>query len=144
MPSEVIELFAVCAVEDIERGDARAFSLSRIDETGESRPFPILIVRTHANGYFGYVNSCPHEGIWLNFGEGDFFTPDRTFLKCGRHGSIFEIETGLCIEAPARSGAWSRSRSRWSTAPFASRALRWSRTTQCPIRTTNSTTPGKS
>lgn len=100
MPSEVIELFAVCAVEDIERGDARAFSLSRIDETGESRPFPILIVRTHANGYFGYVNSCPHEGIWLNFGEGDFFTPDRTFLKCGRHGSIFEIETGLCIEAP--------------------------------------------
>ena len=103
MSSEAIELFAVCAAEDIERGDAKAFSLSRIGATGEPRPFPITIVRTHANGYFGYVNACPHEGIWLNFGEGNFFTPDRTFLKCGRHGSIFEIETGLCIDGPCKA-----------------------------------------
>jgi nitrite reductase/ring-hydroxylating ferredoxin subunit len=102
MSFEAIELFAVCAAEDIERGDARAFRLSRIGETGEGRPFPILVVRTHADGYFGYVNSCPHEGIWLNFGEGNFFTPDRAFLKCGRHGSIFEIETGLCIDGPCK------------------------------------------
>ena len=64
--------------------------------------FRSLIVRTHANGYFGYVNACPHEGIWLNFGDGNFFTPDRAFLKCGRHGSIFEIETGLCIDGPCK------------------------------------------
>lgn len=102
MSSTEIEVFTVCAADSIERGDARAFSLSRINEAGESRPFPIVIVRTHANGYFGYVNSCPHEGIWLNFGEGNFFTPDRTFLKCGRHGSIFEIETGLCIEGQCK------------------------------------------
>jgi len=102
MSSEKIELFAVCADGDIGRGDARAFSLSRVDETGESRLFPILIVKTHANGYFGYVNSCPHEGIGLNFGEGSFFTADRTFLKCGRHGSVFEIETGLCIGGPGQ------------------------------------------
>jgi len=98
MPATEVEVFAVCAVDDIGRGDAKPFSLSRINEAGESRPFPIVIVRTHANGYLGYVNSCPHEGIWLNFGEGDFFTPDRTSLKCGRHGSVFEIETGLCID----------------------------------------------
>jgi len=102
MSSEAIELFAVCMSEDIERGDAKGFNLSRINETGESRPFPILIVRSHPNGYFGYVNSCPHEGIWLNFGEGSLFTPDRTFLKCGRHGSIFEIDTGLCIAGPCK------------------------------------------
>lgn len=102
MSSTEIKVFAVCAVDDIERGDAKPFSLSRINEAGESRPFPIVIVRTHANGYFGYVNSCPHEGIWLNFGEGDFFTPDRTFLRCGRHGSVFEIETGLCIDGPCK------------------------------------------
>jgi len=98
MSSTKVEVFAVCGADDIERGDAKPFSLSRINEAGESRPFPIVIVRTHANTYLGYVNSCPHEGIWLNFGEGDFFTPDRTFLKCGRHGSVFEIETGLCID----------------------------------------------
>lgn len=98
MSSAEIEVFAVCRADDIERGDARPFSLSRINEAGESRPFPIVIVRTHADSYFGYVNSCPHEGIWLNFGEGTFFTRDRAFLKCGRHGSVFEIETGLCID----------------------------------------------
>jgi nitrite reductase/ring-hydroxylating ferredoxin subunit len=102
MSTAGVEVFAVCAVDDIERGDAKPFSLSRINEAGESRPFPIVIVRTHANAYLGYVNSCPHEGIWLNFGEGDFFTADRTFLKCGRHGSVFEIETGLCIDGPCR------------------------------------------
>jgi nitrite reductase/ring-hydroxylating ferredoxin subunit len=102
MSSEPIELFAVCATDSIERGDAKAFSLSRIDAAGESRPFPIVIVRTHANNYFGYANSCPHEGIWLNFGEGNFFTPDRGFLKCGRHGSIFEVESGLCISGPCK------------------------------------------
>jgi nitrite reductase/ring-hydroxylating ferredoxin subunit len=98
MSSPEIEVFAVCAADDIERGDAKPFSLSRINEAGESRPFPIVIVRTHGNDYFCYVNSCPHEGIWLNFGEGTFFTRDRTFLKCGRHGSTFDIETGLCID----------------------------------------------
>lgn len=98
MSSTELEVFAVCAADDIERGDARAFSLSRVTEAGENRPFPIVIVRTDANSYFGYVNSCPHEGIWLNFGEGNFFTADRAFLKCGRHGSTFEIETGLCID----------------------------------------------
>lgn len=98
MSSTELEVFAVCAADDIERGDARAFSLSRVTEAGENRPFPIVIVRTDSNSYFGYVNSCPHEGIWLNFGEGNFFTADRAFLKCGRHGSTFEIETGLCID----------------------------------------------
>jgi nitrite reductase/ring-hydroxylating ferredoxin subunit len=92
-----IPVFVVCATDAIERGGARAFSLSRIDEDGEGRPFPIVIVRTHRNDYFGYVNSCPHEGIWLNVGSGQFFTPDHVFLKCGRHGAIFEIDTGLCI-----------------------------------------------
>lgn len=97
MALQEIEVFAVCATDAIERGGARAFSLSRIDETGEGRPFPIVIVRTHDNDYFGYINSCPHEGVWLNIGSGQFFTPDHVFLKCGRHGAIFEIETGLCI-----------------------------------------------
>jgi len=93
-----IDVFAICATDAIERGGAKAFSLSRIDETtGEGRPFPIVVVRTHGNDYFGYVNSCPHEGVWLNIGSGQFFTPDHVFLKCGRHGAIFEIESGLCI-----------------------------------------------
>jgi len=97
-----VEVYVVCAADSIEPGDARSFSLSRITETGENRPFPIVIVRTAANDYVGYVNACPHEGIWLNFGAGEFFSRDRAFLRCGRHGANFEIETGLCVDGPCQ------------------------------------------
>lgn len=102
MSSEKVEVFVICAADSLEQSNAKAFRLSRINEAGESRPFSIVVIRTHANEYFGYVNSCPHERIWLNFGEGSFFTKDRAFLKCGRHGSIFEIDTGRCIEGPCK------------------------------------------
>ncbi len=99
---EAAKLFVICAADSIERSNAKAFSLFRINEAGESRPFPIMVIRTHTDNYIGYVNSCPHQGIWLNFGEGNFFTRDRAFLKCGRHGSVFEIDSGLCIDGPCK------------------------------------------
>ncbi|MCK9915672.1 Rieske 2Fe-2S domain-containing protein [Microbacteriaceae bacterium K1510] len=102
MTAEDVDVFVVCAADDIERGNAKAFSLSRVTETGEGRPFPIVIVRTIANDYVGYVNACPHEGIWLNIGSGEFFSRDRAFLRCGRHGAAFEIDNGLCIDGPCR------------------------------------------
>ena len=99
---DAAKVFVICAADSIERSNAKAFSLFRINEAGESRPFPIMVIRTHTDDYIGYVNSCPHQGIWLNFGEGNFFTRDRAFLKCGRHGSVFEIDTGLCIDGPCK------------------------------------------
>ena len=32
----------------------------------------------------------------------EFFTPDRAFLRCGRHGATFEIDSGLCIDGPCK------------------------------------------
>lgn len=102
MSSKQIDVFIVCSAKSIARGSAKAFRLSRLDETGTTRPFSIAIIRTEANGFFGYINTCPHEGVWLNIGAGEFFSPDRRFLKCGRHGAIFEIETGLCVDGPCK------------------------------------------
>jgi nitrite reductase/ring-hydroxylating ferredoxin subunit len=102
---ETAKVFVICAADSIERSNARAFSLFRINQAGESRPFPIVVIRTHTDDYIGYVNSCPHHGIWLNFGEGNFFTRDRAFLKCGRHGSVFEIDSGLCINGPCKDSS---------------------------------------
>jgi nitrite reductase/ring-hydroxylating ferredoxin subunit len=96
------DIWVICPSDAVRPGGARAFSLERITETGEKRPFPIVIVRTLKNKYFGYVNSCPHQGTWLNFGAGEFFTPDRALLKCGRHGATFQIDTGLCVEGPCQ------------------------------------------
>ncbi|WP_271612505.1 Rieske (2Fe-2S) protein [Bradyrhizobium sp. CCBAU 21362] len=100
MMSDQIEVFAVCPADAIERSDAMGFSLSQIDDSGESRPFPIIVVRTFGNDYFSYVNCCPHESVWLNIGSGAFFSADRAFLRCGRHGARFEIDTGMCIDGP--------------------------------------------
>jgi len=100
MAAREIDLFAVCPVGAIERGGAKGFSLARIDGGGESRPFPIVVVRTFDNDFFGYINRCPHDGVWLNVGSGEFFSADRSFLRCGRHGAIFEIDNGYCIDGP--------------------------------------------
>ena len=102
MSAGEIDVFVVCDATSIEQGDAKAFSLSRFNEAGESRPFPIVVVRTQGNEYFGYVNVCPHSGTWLNIGDGKFFSRDRAFLRCGRHGALFEIDTGICIEGECR------------------------------------------
>lgn len=108
MSPEPNEVFAVCDAKRIGRGGAMAFSLSRICEDGANRPFRIVVVRSHRDDYFGYVNSCPHEGSWLNIGAGEFFTEDGAFLRCGRHGARFEIETGACIEGDCKGKSLER------------------------------------
>lgn len=100
MSADKIDVFVVCPADAIERGGAKAFSLSRITETGEHKPFPIFIVRSGADDYVGYVNACPHQGVWLNVGAGEFFSRDRAFIRCGRHGACFEIDTGSCVDGP--------------------------------------------
>ncbi|MFG1411004.1 MAG: Rieske 2Fe-2S domain-containing protein [Pseudomonadota bacterium] len=100
-----IQVFVICAASSIAPGGVKSFRLSRVVETGENRetrPFPIFIVRTLTNDYFGYSNVCPHEGRWLNIGSGEFFTPDGEFLRCGRHGATFEIDTGACVKGPCK------------------------------------------
>ncbi len=100
--AEDIEVYAICEVDSIDPGEAKAFSLSRVGENGEARPFRIFVVRTSGNEVVGYVNSCPHEGTWLNIGGGEFFNKDGTRLRCGRHGAEFEIETGACVSGPCK------------------------------------------
>jgi nitrite reductase/ring-hydroxylating ferredoxin subunit len=102
MPADDGNVFVICEANSIARGGAKAFSLSRLTPEGEGKPFPIFIVRTQADSYVGYVNTCPHQGTWLNIGSGEFFTDDRKFLKCGRHGATFEIETGVCGDGPCK------------------------------------------
>lgn len=95
-----VDVFVICGADEIPRGSAQAFSLSRLDVSGESRPFPIVVVRTDADVYVGYANICPHNRLWLNIGDGEFFSEDHGFLQCGRHDAKFEILSGSCIAGP--------------------------------------------
>lgn len=103
MPAEDIDVFVICRAGTIEQGGATAFSLSRIDEVGAIKPFPIVIIRTGPGDYLGYVNICPHEGSALDAVDGEFFTQDRKSLKCGQHGAKFDIATGLCNDGPCKA-----------------------------------------
>lgn len=100
MQRKEIEVFVICDAASIAPGDARSFSLSRIEPDGSVRPFRIVVVRRTAYDYVGYINACPHQGVWLNIGAGTFLTADRKLLRCGRHGATFEIGSGLCVEGP--------------------------------------------
>lgn len=96
------EVYVICRANDLAPGEAKAFSLSRVTESGEGRPFGIFVVRLSRHGYVGYVNACPHAGTWLNFNAGAFFNADGSRLQCGRHGALFDIRTGQCIEGPCQ------------------------------------------
>jgi nitrite reductase/ring-hydroxylating ferredoxin subunit len=58
-----------------------------------------LIVRWDRKLY-GYVNSCPHHGVNLDWERDQFLDPNGTHLLCGKHGARFDVATGDCIDGP--------------------------------------------
>ena len=95
----------ICAANAIAPGDAKAFSLWKIDDAGETRPFPIVVARKNAAEFFSYVNVCPHAGGWRNVGDGRFLDSEGAFLQCGRHGAKFEIDSGLCLDGTCKGAS---------------------------------------
>ena len=100
--SDDVNVYVICSTRQIEPGTAKAFSLLQITETRETRPFSIFVVRTKADQFFGYVNVCPHQGAWLNIGDGGFLSGDGARLRCGRHKAEFDVESGLCVKGSCK------------------------------------------
>ncbi len=80
----------LCRLEELATVDSRAFSL-------DGRDF--FVIR-RGDEVFGYVNSCPHVGVPLDFRPHRFLTPDKQFILCSTHGALFTIESGLCTRGP--------------------------------------------
>lgn len=92
-------LYAICSLNDIPSRRARAFQLLRRGEGGGKKAWSIFIVRW-GNQIFGYVNQCPHQRVNLDWERNQFLDPNGLRLMCGKHGSMFEIGTGRCVEGP--------------------------------------------
>jgi nitrite reductase/ring-hydroxylating ferredoxin subunit len=92
---QVREIYAVCHVNDVAKRRAVGFVLARVNEAGETVPFPIVVTR-QAGKYYAYVNRCPHQGTRLDFEPKQFLDGSQNFLLCGKHGAQFEIATGPC------------------------------------------------
>lgn len=94
--------YAICAMSDIPSQKARGFNLVRLDDNGEEKPFPLVVVRW-GKQVFGYLNKCPHDGVNLDWERNTFLEPNYGLrLMCGKHGALFELGTGMCIEGPCK------------------------------------------
>ena len=93
------EIFAICGLDEIPNRRARAFVLARLNEAGAPEPWPIFILRWGRN-VRAYENRCPHKGVHLDWEHGEFFDSDGTRIQCGKHGALFDMGTGACVEGP--------------------------------------------
>lgn len=93
--------YAICSMSDIPSQRARGFELSRVAEDGTEQPFKIVVVRW-GRQVFGYENICPHDQVNLDWERNQFLDPNGIRLMCGKHGALFELGTGTCIEGPCK------------------------------------------
>ena len=92
--------YAICSMNDIPSKRARGFHLMVVED-GSPRPWPIIVVRW-GRQVFGYLNKCPHDGVHLDWERNQFLDPNGTRLMCGKHGALFELGTGICIDGPCK------------------------------------------
>jgi nitrite reductase/ring-hydroxylating ferredoxin subunit len=91
--------YAICAATDIQNRRGKGFSLLRVNEDKTESPWHIFVVRWDKH-VFGYVNRCPHDGVNLDWETNQFVEPFSRKIVCGKHGSLFELATGKCVEGP--------------------------------------------
>lgn len=87
---------ALCTLQDLDATGAKEIMLER-----DGGRYPVFVVR-YAERIFGYVNSCPHARMPLNWREDAFFDVTGTFLFCTSHGAQFDPVTGACIRGPCK------------------------------------------
>ncbi|MSO72774.1 MAG: Rieske (2Fe-2S) protein [Rhodospirillaceae bacterium] len=86
----------LCRLTDLDATGAREIVLDR-----DGARFPVFVVRVGAE-IRGYVNSCPHARLPLNWKEDAFFDAMRSHLVCANHGARFDILTGKCLRGPCK------------------------------------------
>lgn len=93
--------YAICRLSDIPSQRATGFHLMVVAEDGSHKPFPIVVVRW-GRQVFGYLNKCPHDGVNLDWERNQFLDPNGVRLMCGKHGALFELGTGTCLDGPCK------------------------------------------
>ena len=94
-----MSLYAICRVDDIPSRRAKSFVLARRGPDGAAMPWPIFVVRWGKH-VLGYENRCPHQGSNLDWERGQFFDGSGMQLQCGKHGALFDLATGVCVDGP--------------------------------------------
>ncbi len=84
----------LCQTQDISDPGSKSFEIEQGRKT-------VSVFVVHMNGAFhGYINSCPHTGVNLDWQQDQFLDMDNMYIQCSTHDALFEIDTGACIAGP--------------------------------------------
>jgi len=89
-------LHDICALDEIPDQKAKGFTLNSGD-----KKIDFFIVRKGGK-VFGYINSCPHTGINLDWQQDQFLDLTGYQIQCSTHGALFRIRDGYCTYGPCQ------------------------------------------
>lgn len=81
-------------VAALGEGQARTFAYT---QDGELREGFVLRLGGRLRAY---RNRCPHLGVDLDMGTGEFYSARLGRIYCRTHGATFEPATGVCDAGP--------------------------------------------
>ena len=94
-----VKLFELSSLEDKQ-------ALGMVAQVAGKRR-NIFIVRWGCDVH-AYLNWCPHNQVLIDQVPGQFFNSDKTLIQCSKHGALFRIEDGFCIEGPCEGQSLSK------------------------------------
>lgn len=86
----------LCRLEDLDATGAKEIVLNK-----DGARVPVFVLK-YSEHILGYVNSCPHVRLPLNWTEDVFLDISGTYLFCANHGATFDVMTGLCQRGPCK------------------------------------------
>lgn len=86
----------LCALEDIPLNSSKGFAADP-----EAYYADFLVVRTD-EGVYAYRNHCPHAGAPMEWQPDQFLDYSQSYIQCGLHGALFQIESGYCVGGPCQ------------------------------------------
>ena len=81
-------------MKDIADHNAKGFTVEL-----EGTETEILLVRA-GDDVYGYINSCPHTGVNLDWMPDEFMDITGKLIQCSTHGALFNIKDGYCCYGP--------------------------------------------
>lgn len=85
-------------------------------------PVDLFLVR-RGDRIRGFVNSCPHTGVNLEWLPHGFLDAGGEHIQCKTHGALFDVDDGRCLAGPCAGRGLRRCELRledgavWLTAP---------------------------
>lgn len=82
------QLTLLCILDDLPEGSSKGFASNKV-----------FAVNDRGTVYV-YRNSCPHQGIPLEWTANQFLDSSGSMIQCANHGALFVINSGQCVSGP--------------------------------------------